>query len=98
MRHLEGGPTIGVVAYAADRAEDELDWLPADIIGLLRMLQPEDFHRREPSTAGAGVVWTFEPLVDEDLVWLCIVEDGTSWRVISCHLSETTGEALRDDG
>ena len=92
-RRLAGDErAISIVTSAAIGARD-LGWKPPDLIRLLLALELSDFHRREPSVAGSGVVWTFEPYVDETLVWVRVVEDGVGWRVISCHLSETTEES-----
>jgi len=66
---------VEITAYARDGADD-LGWVKFDILEQLRELMPDDFLRREESTARAGdLVWIFTPgLWDDSYLWVRLVE------------------------
>lgn len=60
---------------ARDVALDQFGWDEGDIFSLLRVLEEEDFHLAELSTAEeGGMIWVFVPMTDEGRVWIRLCE------------------------
>ena len=62
---------VGLSRDARDVAMAQFDWDEGDIFGLLHVLEEEDFHLTEPSTAEeGGVIWVFVPMTEEGRLWV----------------------------
>ena len=60
---------------ARDVALDQFGWDEGEIFSLLRVVEEEDFHLAEPSTAEeGGMIWVFVPMTDEGRIWIRLCE------------------------
>jgi hypothetical protein len=60
---------------ARELALGQFSWDEGDIFTLLRVLEEEDFHLLEPSTAEeGGMIWVFVPMTDDGRVWIRLCE------------------------
>lgn len=60
---------------ARDVALEQFGWDEGEIFSLLRVLEEEDFHLAESSTAEeGGMIWVFVPMTDEGRIWIRLCE------------------------
>ena len=70
---------------ARDLALEQFGWDEGDIFSLLRVLEEEDFHLAERSTAEeGGMIWVFVPMTDEGRIWIRLCE-RQQMIVVSFH-------------
>lgn len=70
---------------ARDLALEQFGWDEGDIFSLLRVLEEEDFHLAEPSTAEeGGMIWVFVPMTDDGRIWIRLCE-RQQMIVVSFH-------------
>lgn len=70
---------------ARETALAQFEWDEGDIFLLLRLLEEDDFHLTEPSTAPeGGTIWVFVPMTEEGRIWVRLCERGPI-IVVSFH-------------